>query len=85
MQQEMILRAMFNRPDKKFWSAKDFMQGEYFVGYEASARMSELLKLYPNALISAKDGRYRILSINWEAKEEIDLIMERIGNNEYRM
>ena len=52
MQQEMILRAMFNRPDKKFWSAKDFMQGEYFVGYEASARMSELLKLYPNALTS---------------------------------
>ena len=63
MQQEMILRAMFEHPDKKFWSAKDFMQGEYFVGYEASARMSELLKLYPNALISTKDGRYRILSI----------------------
>ena len=56
------------------------MQGEYFVGYEASARMSELLKLYPNALLSTKDGRYRILSINWEAKEEIDLIMERLGN-----
>lgn len=53
MQQEMILRAMFTRPDKKFWSAKD--------------------------------GRYRILSINWEAKEEIDLIIERLGNNEYRM
>ena len=29
-----------------------------------------------------KDGRYRILSINWEAKEEIDLIIERLGNNE---
>ena len=85
MQQEMILREMFNNADKKFWSAKDFMQGDYFVGYEASARMSELLKLYPNALISAKDGRYRILSINWNAKEEIDLIMERLGNNEYRM
>ena len=85
MQQEIILRAMFNHPNKKFWSAKDFMQVDYFVGYEASARMSELLKLYPNALISAKDGRYRILSINWEAKEEIDLIMERLGNNEYRM
>ena len=82
MQQEMILRAMFNRPDKKFWSAKDFMQGDYFVGYEASARMSELLKLYPNALTSAKNGRYRILSINWKAKEEINLIMERLGDEE---
>ena len=82
MQQEMILRAMFEHPDKKFWSDKDFMQVDYVVGYEASARMSELLKLYPDALISTKDGRYRILSINWEAKEEIDLIMERLGDEE---
>lgn len=79
MQQERILRSMFSRPDKKFWSAKDFMQGQYFVGYEASARMSELSRLYPNALISTKDGRYRTLSINWNAKEEINLIMERLG------
>ena len=83
MQQEMILRAMFNHPDKKFWLAKDFMQGEYFVGYEASARMSELLKLYPNALIGTKDGRYRVISINWKAKDEINLIMERLGDEKW--
>ena len=30
---------------KKWWNAKDFQQGKYFVGYEASARMSELMSI----------------------------------------
>lgn len=38
-----------------------FMQpevGAYFVGYEASARLSELAKEYPHLIESQRDGKY---------------------------
>ena len=63
---DKILIAMLKNKNKKEWTAKDFQYGEYFVGYEATARMSDLLRIYPDKLIAGKDGRYRTLSINWE-------------------
>ena len=36
------------------WTAKDFQRGEYFVGYEASSRMSELKKIYPELFQTEK-------------------------------
>ena len=66
--------AMLNNKDKTTWTAKDFQYGEYFVGYEATARMSDLMRKYPSLFIIGKDGRFRTLSINWEQDELIRIL-----------
>lgn len=66
----IILRAMLENKDKKVWSAKDFQNGKYFVGYEASARMSDLIRIYPDKFIVGKDGRFRTLELNWDNIDE---------------
>lgn len=71
---EIILTAMLKNKDKKEWIASDFQSGKYFVGYEASARMSELIKLHPTVFITGKKKRFRTLKINWEAEETQELI-----------
>ncbi len=63
---DVILKAMLENKDKNKWTAKDFQAGKYFVGYEASARMSDLTRLHPELFIVGRDGRFRTLSINWE-------------------
>lgn len=75
-QYEIILKAMFTNKNKKEWTAKDFQSGEYFVGYEASARMSELSQMYSNILLTGKDGRFRTLSVDWNKQEEINKILK---------
>lgn len=74
---DVILKAMLENKDIKVWTAKDFQSGKYFVGYEASARMSDLIRFYPNLFIVGKEGRFRTLSINWESKDEIELALKR--------
>ena len=63
---DVILKAMLENRGKKVWTAKDFQTGPYFVGYEASARMSDLVRLHSDILIAGKDGRFRTLEIDWE-------------------
>lgn len=70
----LILTAMLENREKTIWTAKDFQSGRYFVGYEATARMSELVNRYPALFIVGKDGRFRTLSINWENKKLIDVV-----------
>ena len=72
---EVILKAMLENKDKEVWTAKDFQSGKYFVGYEASARMSDLIRLYPELLIVGKDGRFRTLTIDWTKEKEIKEIL----------
>lgn len=81
-QNDVILYAMIKNPSKEWWYAKDFQYGEYFVGYEATARMSELANKYP-FIKRGEDGRFRILSLDWnytnqinEQKERIEMIIE---------
>lgn len=71
---DVILGAMINNKDKKIWKATDFQKEPYFVGYEASARMSELAKTIPEIFTTGKDGRFRTLSINWESEHLQDYI-----------
>jgi len=73
---EKILIAMLSNKDKEIWMASDFQSGKYFIGYEASARMSELLKKYPEFIIVGRRGKFRTLAINWGnvTKEVKDLI-----------
>lgn len=80
-QKEKVLKSMLDHPNKKVWYAKDFQQGEFFIGYEASARMSEVQEEYKEIVISGKDGRYRTLSIDWSKKEEIEEIKKTLEDN----
>lgn len=74
-QMKKMLRIMLTNKNKKIWEAKDFQQfGEWFIGYEASARMSDLVRIYPDLFIVGKNGRFRTLEINWDYKEINDLI-----------
>ena len=66
---DTILKAMLENKSKIWWSAKDFQNGKYFVGYEATARMSELKDKYGDLIKVGKDGRFRIISINWDSKD----------------
>jgi hypothetical protein len=76
---DIILIAMLENKSKNIWTAKDFQSGEYFVGYEATARMSDLLRMYPDLFIAAKDGRFRTLSINWKNKKQVKQALKKYG------
>jgi len=79
-QRNTILKAMIDNRLKKWWNAKDFQHGKYFVGYEASARMSELMSL---PFIDVRmNERFRELSINWKYKKEIKELRELIKMQE---
>ena len=75
-QHNRILKAMLDNPNKKYWTASDFQKGQYFVAYEATARMSELINKYSNIIIPGKDGRFRTLTIDWNKEKEIKEIKE---------
>ena len=73
-----VIKAMLDNPNKKIWYAKDFQYGEHFIGYEASARMSDVLRMYPNIFIVGKDGRFRTLEVDWTKEKEIKEIKEML-------
>lgn len=73
---EIILTAMLENKNKEIWTASDFQSGKYFVGYEASARMSDLMRLHPKVFVIEKIHRFRTLKINWEAEETKKLLKE---------
>ena len=78
-QEDTIIKAMLENPKKISWKATDFQHGKYFVGYEATARMSEIAELYYPMVITGREGRFRTLSINWEEKEEIKYFKEKLN------
>lgn len=81
-QYQRVVKIMLDNPNKVIWYAKDFQSGEFFIGYEASARMSEAKEIYKDILISGKDGRYRTLSIDWGKKKEIEEIKKTLEDND---
>ena len=78
-QYEIILGAMLTNKNKSQWTAKDFQNEKYFVGYEASPRMSELSKMYSNIINTGKEGRFRTLSIDWTKEKEIKELIDMLG------
>lgn len=74
-QQEKILALMIKRKNEQDWFyAPDFMKenlGELFVGYEASARMTELVKQYPHLFEVRQRGRYREIRLRFEDIDSI--------------
>lgn len=77
---ETIIQAMLDHPEKEWWYASDFQKAPYFVGYEASARMSDIVREYPSLVDVDKDGRFRILRIRWENVEENGWHTPKEGN-----
>jgi len=70
-QQQKIVAEMCSNPDKKWWLPQDFMQGgKFFVGYEASARMSELQSENPDMFESQRNGKYMERRIKFETIDE---------------
>lgn len=60
---------MAKQPDKWYYPY-DFMpprmeiDSPYFVGYEASARLSELASEYPDMIETQQDGKYKKRRLN---------------------
>ena len=67
-QPEKIIDIMVKNDAKVWWFPPDFMRPgmENFGGYEASARLSELAKLYPHMIESRRVGKYMERRIRWE-------------------
>ena len=60
-QQQKVLTIMCQGTADQWYHPYDFMQpslGTLFVGYEASARLSELAKGYPEMIESQRSGKY---------------------------
>lgn len=71
-----ILKIMLKRDNCfKIWYATDF---QCIVGYEATARLSDLKRLYPNLFYVVKKGKFRGLQVDWEQKETIKEIREML-------
>lgn len=66
-QAEKIIAKMLSNPDKQWWLPQDFMENdEFFVGYEASARLSELAREHEDAIDSVRQGKYIARRIKFE-------------------
>lgn len=61
-QHQKIIAMMCKNHTKEWWLPTDFMKfeaGEFFVGYEASARLSELQNNYPYIFETRQAGRFK--------------------------
>lgn len=66
-QHQKIVATMCKNSQKEWWLPQDFMQpGDFFVGYEASARLSELQSEYPQMFDSVRAGKYMKRRIKFE-------------------
>lgn len=72
-QHQKILTTMCRNQDQEWWFPYDFMGdmlGDLFVGYEASARLSELAKDYPDMIASEQAGKYIKRRVRFETIEQ---------------
>lgn len=72
-QHQKIVATMCKNHDKKWWLASDFMKpdmGELFVGYEATARLAELVGENPGMFDTERQGRFRAVRVKFETGKE---------------
>lgn len=81
-QMQRIITHMFMHTERHWWYAYDFMVPNlplthaHCIGYEASARFSDLMSKYNcidkiDVFETRKEGRYRVLRPRYELFEEI--------------
>lgn len=72
---------MIKNQGKKDWFFPfDFMDnglGDLFVGYEASARLSELAKLFPAMIETKKNGKYLMRRFKFEELPKLFLTLSK--------
>lgn len=61
-----IVARMIKDKEKQFFMAGDFQDPEIRVGWEASARMSDLARRYPQVVEASRSGRYRYLRFRFD-------------------
>lgn len=69
---QKIVAIMANNKNQEWFFAKDIInqgEGDYYVGYEATARMSELVRKFPDMFESQGVGKYIKRRIRWEELE----------------
>lgn len=72
-QQEKLVAIMCKYKEKEWWKPQDIMNVEdqsLFVGYEASARLSELASDYPQMIATKKEGRFYLRKMRLETGKE---------------
>lgn len=70
-QQQKIVATMCKNHNKEWWLPQDFMQpGELFVGYESSARLSELQKENPEMFESVRAGKHMKRRLRFETGKQ---------------
>jgi len=71
-QHQKIVAKMSKYKARIWWLPPDFMRAdpEFFVGYEASARLSELQREYPSAFESRKEGKYLARRMVFETMDQ---------------
>ena len=70
----VVMLREYNSTGKfKFWRASEFQHPvhDVFIGYEATARMSELVKLYPWMFKTRRNGRFREVQLAMRYPREI--------------
>jgi len=68
-----IMRIMLSKPRGTACIPPTFMQsdlGDLFVGYEASARFSELARDYPDIFFEEQHGKYKARTLLWDKLKE---------------
>jgi len=74
-QEQKIVRIMIMKHANQEWFyAPDFMKpdlGDLFVGYEASARLSDLTRDYPYMFVEEKRGKYLYRRFRFDNMVEI--------------
>lgn len=72
-QHQKIVAYMCQNHTKEWWLASDFMKpemGHLFVGYEATARIAELIGDNPDMFETKRDGRFRAFRIKFETGKD---------------
>lgn len=87
-QHEKILAVMVRNKAQEWFYAPDFqrpgMHADLFVGYEASARMSELIKDYPELVQYKREGKYRYIRVRYENRAAWPLAFRQFMEDELR-
>lgn len=76
-QMSKIISVMIRNKSQQWFMAGDFQEPKIklgdrmFVGWEASARMSDLLRMYPEMVEVSHKGKYRYLRFRFENTVEM--------------
>jgi len=80
--QKIIMTMCVYRKSRDWWRAYDFMKNDLpfdlFVGYEASARISELVGSYPELFEWQKNGKYREIKLRFD---NVDKVFHSLPND----